>query len=143
MAGQRGASGGGGGGFYGGGGGGANCLDVSGAGGGGSSTGPGGTTFQNGVQSGNGLIVVTYASPTDQLSALQAAATDASPKSGLGKKVSKIENYVASNNILGACAGLADFIKSANAQAGKKGLTKDEAAALVSQAEAIESTLGC
>ena len=48
---------------------------------------------------------------------------------------------MAANNILGACAGLADFIKSANGLAGKKGLTKGEAAELVSEAEDIGARL--
>ena len=79
----------------------------------------------------------------NELSALQAAATEAAPKSDLGKKVSKIQKYVAANNIAGACAGLADFINSANAQAGKKGLTKSEAADSYPKRKTIESTLGC
>jgi uncharacterized repeat protein (TIGR01451 family) len=61
--------GGGGGGYFGGGGGGGGGCDngAGGGGGGGSSTGPTGTTFQNGVRSGNGLVTISYTTPVPDL----------------------------------------------------------------------------
>jgi len=51
---------GGGGGLYGGGGGSGVAADVGAGGGGGSGSGPAGTVFTSGVQTGNGMIVLTY-----------------------------------------------------------------------------------
>jgi Glycine rich protein len=64
--GGNGGGGGGGGYFGGGGGGGSSCFGWSGGGGGGSSFGPAGTTFNTGVQSGDGQVTVTYTLATPQ-----------------------------------------------------------------------------
>jgi hypothetical protein len=55
---------GGGGGYYGGGGGGGGDSDGSRGGGGGSSYGPAGATFENGVRSGNGQVIITFTDTT-------------------------------------------------------------------------------
>lgn len=58
--GDDGGGGGGGGGFHGGGGGGSGATGAAGGGGGGSGRTPDGTGMQNGVRSGNGLVVIGY-----------------------------------------------------------------------------------
>jgi hypothetical protein len=146
-----------GGGGYFGGGAGACCADAPGqpgSGGGGGSDYPdpasppagiSNVTVTDGVQSGNGLITVTYTTIGDLLSSLKTAVDAVAPKSSLAKQVKKIDGYIAANNTAKACKELKSFIKNVNALAAKKknGISASVAASLVDMAKEIESTLGC
>jgi hypothetical protein len=147
--------GGGGGGYNGGGGqgalnsgaGGGKSAGGGGGGGGGSNyTSPEATsvTVADGVQSGNGLITVTYTEPTvdDQLAALLTDVTGLGPGKALANKIKKVQADVAANDTDSACEELTGFVNLVKAQKVKK-LTDAQAADFTAQADAIMTTLDC
>ena len=142
----------GGGGYYGGGAGAIGGPADLGTGGGGGSDYPNpasppagisNVTVTDGVQSGNGLVTVTYTSASDQLSALKAAVTGVGQDKNLANEVKKIQGYVAGNDKAGACSELKAFIKQINAMAANKQISQSQAASLTAQAMNIEKTVGC
>jgi hypothetical protein len=78
----------------------------------------------------------------EQLDTLLVAVTGVGPGASLANKLMLIQSYVAANNTAAACDALTGFINEVNAQAGKK-ITAVQAASFISQAQAIEDTLGC
>jgi hypothetical protein len=150
----------GGGGYFGGGAGAAVTLVLlTGSGGGGGSDYPdpgnppagiSNVTVADGVQSGNGLITVTYhtnippvADLSKQLDALKAAVAGVGPEKNLGKQVKKIERYVAAHDTAHACKQLKAFIKQVNALAAGKRISAAQAAMITDLAKDIRHTLGC
>src|SRR5262249_28330587 len=120
---------------------------ITGGGGGSDYTSPtaASVTVTDGVQSGNGLITVTYTAPpsaNDELTALYNAVKNTGPGKALGQKVKQIQAYVSANDKTHACAGLNSFISLVNAQKGKK-LTSARVTDFLAQAKAIKTTLGC
>ena len=106
-------------------------------------------TVTNGVQSGNGLITVTYTSPVDPaqlVSNLQGTVTGFRLPKGLttalNSKLNAVLDALDADDTAGACDSLQAFVNQVNAQTGKK-LTAGQAASLLTQAQNIESTLGC
>jgi polyvinyl alcohol dehydrogenase (cytochrome) len=77
-----------------------------------------------------------------QLTTLLAAVTGVGTGTSLADKITSIEGYVAANDMAHACGTLAAFIKQVNTQTPSK-ITATQAASFVSQAQAIQATLGC
>ena len=127
--------GGGGGGWYGGGGG-----ENGGGGGGGSGHGPPGTTFQTGVQSGNGVVTITYTVPSigdliDRVTALNLPA--ALEKSLLGSL------DAAQQNPAQACNELAAFISQVAVGESSGKISGADGDQLIGEAEQVRTSLGC
>jgi HYR domain-containing protein len=78
----------------------------------------------------------------EQLDTLLTSVTGVGPGTSLANKVTLIQSYVTANNTAAACDALTGFINEVNAQTGKK-ITPAQAASFISQAQAIEATLGC
>jgi hypothetical protein len=136
-----GTGGGGGGGVYGGGGGGALVpAGGAGGGGGGSNLVPAGGT--SGLTTDPPQITISHASLSEQHDTLIASATGVGPGKSLANKARQIRASADANDTAGACAILAAFIHEVGAQTGKK-LTAGQAASLTTQAESIQSRLGC
>jgi hypothetical protein len=77
-----------------------------------------------------------------QLAALLQSVTGVGPGKSLANKVMLIQSYVDADNTAAACDTLTGFINEVNAQTGKK-ITAAQAASFISQAQAIQDTLGC
>jgi Glycine rich protein len=136
-----GGGGGGGGGFYGGGGGGGSNANAGGGGGG--SNYPLGATFGTAAKGTEPSVTITYTLTVEQrLANLLEAVTGVGPGKALANKVKLIQGYAA-NNKTEACTELTGFISLAKAQASKKQITKEQAAAFTEQANEIQAALGC
>jgi hypothetical protein len=77
-----------------------------------------------------------------QLTALRTAVTAVGSGTSLADKITTIEGYVAANDNADACSTLGAFIHQVNTQTPSK-ITTAQAASFISQAQAIETTLGC
>jgi Ca2+-binding RTX toxin-like protein len=127
--------GGGGGGWYGGGG----ALD--GGGGGGSGHGPAGTVFETGIQSGDGLVTVTYTEPS--IAGLIKSVADLDLPLGteadLLSSLTNAARFLAAGKPARACSNLAAFIVKVKAESGTN-IDPADADALVVVAEAVRES---
>jgi hypothetical protein len=141
--------GGGGGGLYGGGGGGGGTRetatggDASGGGGGGSNLVPVGGTAGLANSGEPASVTVTWTTLSERLANLLKAVTGVGPGKALADKVNTIQGDVAANNKAAACTELTGFLSLVKAQAGKKQITKAQAATFTKEAEEIQVALGC
>jgi hypothetical protein len=88
------------------------------------------------------LVAVPGSAVGAALDALLADVTGVGPGKSLANKVKQIQSYVNANDIADACGAFVGFINEVKAQTGKK-ITAAQAASFISQAQAIQDTLGC
>jgi hypothetical protein len=106
-----------------------------------------GLTITDGVRSGHGLIQVRYTlSVTQLVSNLQGIVTGSGLPAGLTAALNSTLDAalvdVSADQTAAACGSLGAFENEVEAQTGKK-LSGAQAAALIEQAQNIQSTLGC
>jgi hypothetical protein len=132
--------GGGGGGWWGGGGG------TFGGGGGGSGFGPAGVSFQTGVRSGAGQVLITFTTAAQAITDLQAQVSGLGLPKGLttalNSKLQDALDDLAADDTAGACGSLQAFLNQVKAQTAKK-LNSAQAEQLTDSANAIRTLLDC
>jgi len=132
--------GGGGGGWWGGGGG------TFGGGGGGSGFGPAGVSFQTGVRSGAGQVLITFTTAAQAITDLQAQVSGLGLPKGLttalNSKLQDALDDLAADDTAGACGSLQAFLNQVKAQTAKK-LNSAQAQQLTDSANAIRTLLDC
>ena len=130
--------GGGGGGYYGGAGGGRAV-----GGGGGGSFGPAGTTFQTGVQPGDGQVIISYTIPAATLAGqLVTDADHLGPGAAFGGQAMAIQAAVKLGDTATVCTDITDFLGLVESQTGKK-LSSADSKLLTTDANNLAAALGC